>query len=367
MTVIANAPSTAVRLETLSDPELVAHGVEQFSRELMADLAGESEPVRRMVEAYDSVLHRGGKRTRGNLAVLGYAMLGGADKHVASVAAGAVEGLHAGLLVIDDVEDSSLTRRGGPTAHVMIEQDLKDQGAQGDTTLKARDLATGVGLYVQNKAQTMITDLDEVPAEWRLRTIKAVNREMMLTGVGQLMDVFSTTALPLTREQIEKVALYKTAYYSFLMPLEAGALLAGAEPTDLGVLEDYSLPAGKAFQLHDDVMGVYGDEVKMGKSPKSDIIEGKQTLLIDYAMEAATPAERAMLTRALGNGELSDTDFAVCQEIIERTGARARVSSEAQSLAQQAQDALANAPESWAAERVQQLHSLATFITARSV
>lgn len=347
------------------DLALVQQGVTWFADELRDRLSGEPPITEMVLGAYTSILERGGKRVRGVLEVVGHDMYGGDNLQVASRAAGIVEGIQANLLVLDDVSDRSDTRRGGPTAHVMIERGLRELGASGELGVMAMDMAVNTSVGIHSEIQILLGELD-VPPERALAAIKLVNDRLIRTGVGQIMDVFSTTGVPMSEEEILKIAKYKTAYYSFELPLKLGAILAGGDDEEFPRIRQYSEAAGLAFQLQDDVMGVFGDEATMGKSPMSDIMEGKQTLLMFRAKREATDAERRILVRALGNPDLTEEQFVACREILERTGARSHIEGLAQSYADQAQAAIVESPEFWKPSRVAQLQAVAAFVVARS-
>lgn len=343
---------------------LVEAGIATFSERLRADIADSHPYVREATESYLSILEAGGKRIRGALTICAYEMHGGTDTTTASLAAGVIEGLHAYLLVLDDIEDKAPTRRGRPTAHVAMETFLRAHNATGDVHQSAADMVTSGALTGQHKAQVILTELD-IPAERRLQAIASINQHLDRTGLGQILDMASTTGIPMTIKDIMSVALSKTAFYSFLMPLETGAILAGASEESLHLLRAYSLHAGVAFQLQDDIMGVFGDEQKMGKSVKSDIIEGKQTLLLAYALRASNEAQRSVLQHALGNAELTDEAFAQCQDIIIATGAVRRVREKARKQAQLAHKVLDGAPASWPSKNVNYLRAVASFAIDR--
>ncbi|HSD56124.1 MAG TPA: polyprenyl synthetase family protein, partial [Candidatus Saccharimonadales bacterium] len=291
---------------TLAMPQLnvVEAGVQQFAAELRDESADQHPHVQAAMDCYLGVLAAGGKRTRGLLTLCGYEMYGGDDPQMIASAAGVIEGLHASMLVIDDVADNAGTRRGKPSAHVAMDGFLQEQGADFDTAKLAGDMVITAALTAQNHGQSMLMRLD-VPAEQKVRASVAMNRHLARTGLGQIMDLASTTTL-FEDDDITRVAYLKTALYSVQMPLETGAYLASAHATPCEQLGEYAQHSGIAFQLHDDIMGTFGNEAEMGKSPKSDLVEGKQTLLVSYALSRANEAQRKILKHAIGNPGLSD-------------------------------------------------------------
>lgn len=344
--------------------ELVQWGVARFADGLRNEVRDGHPHMQAGIDAYLGVLQAGGKRARGMLTVCGYKLHDGDNMPMIGEAAGAIEAMHAYLLVVDDVADNADTRRGKPTAHIAMQTFLEEQGAQGKVEKTAADMAISGALVAQHWAQLVLGGLD-APTGAKLRALNAINTHLMRTNEGQVLDMASTTGAPMTIADITSVARGKTAYYSFQMPLETGALLAGASDDQLQPLADYSLHAGLAFQLQDDVMGVFGDEAKMGKSPKSDIIEGKQTLLYAFALQGANGAQRRHLEEALGNPELSDQAFALCQEIIVATGALAKIQRWAREEVERAHAVLDTAPPEWPANEVAYLRDMASFVANR--
>lgn len=337
--------------------ELAEQGVQEFSATLRTDMGQVHPYVAAAIDSYLAMLGGGGKRVRGQLVICGYRLFGGADDAMIARAAGAVEAIHAYLLVVDDVADHAQLRRGQPAAHVRMADFLRSHGASPDA---AADMAISGALTAQHQAQAIIASLPG-NREHARRAAEVLNNHLVRTSHGQVLDMASTTGLTLSEAEIVDIAQSKTAFYSFLMPLEVGAILAGARADDMAPLATYAQHAGLAFQLQDDIMGVFGNEAQMGKSAQSDIREGKQTLLILYAREAATENQRSILTHSLGNADLHPADFAACQKIIKSTGALERVRALAQQESDAARKAVEAMPAAWPAAQKQFLRDLAAF------
>lgn len=344
---------------------LVSRGVQELADDLRGSIANEHLYVRESVESYLSLLQAGGKRARGMLTICGYQMHGGTDSKNIAKAAAIVEAMHAYLLVVDDVADNAATRRGAPTAHVRMEKFLEEQGAKGDVEQTAADMAISAALLAQHYAQEIFGRLP-VDSDNLVKAITSMNGHLARTNLGQVLDMASTTGVSLSEADIINISKSKTAYYTFQMPLEVGALLAGAPQQSLGLLAEYSLHAGLAFQLQDDIMGVFGDESKMGKSAKGDIMEGKQTLLMAYAKQVASPEQLKILQESLGNSELSDEQFSRCQAIIKDTGALKEVEEYAKREANLAIEVMDNSHPDWPQGMVDYLKDIASFAINRS-
>jgi geranylgeranyl diphosphate synthase, type I len=267
----------------------------------------------------------GGKMVRGCLAVTGFNLYDGTDDHVRTTVGASAELIQACLLVPDDVQDSATLRRGHPAAHIRMRNFLfgqsfpkEDAATIGDHVVQMRARSA------ENIAPIALIDLD-VPADNKLQAIRLLNKHLGHTGLGQALDLVSAGRRDLTTELAVQIAKLKTAYYSFLMPLQLGAALAGASPEELKRFERYSLDAGIAFQWTDDIMGLFGDPTVTGKPPMDDIIEGKGTYLMVKTLKLATEKQQAVLRSAKGDRGLTQKHFGQCLEIIEGTGALAEV------------------------------------------
>ncbi len=137
---------------------------------------------------------------------------------------------------------------------------------------------------------------------------------------GQELDVVSSRKDEITKEEIFRIHKLKTSKYTFEGPLLIGALLGGAKQSDLEILKGYSTPLGLAFQLQDDILGVFGDESKLGKPVGSDIREGKKTFLLLKAKETCSKSDKKILESILGSKNLTAKNINKVREIITRSG-----------------------------------------------
>jgi len=276
------------------------------------------------LEAYkpfSSYMTRGGKRIRGALTILGYEMFGGKDSKMIVDAAMAIEMLQSYLLIMDDIQDRSETRRGGQSAHRMLQDYHKKNYLRGDSKHFGESIAMDSFLVGCHGALEIISRLPVEPSIL-VRAIQNVHKCYITTAHGQTLDIFNEVVEGVSENDVQNVLLWKTAYYTFVNPLQFGAILAGAEESQLDALLDYAVPAGKAFQITDDILGVFGDEFESGKSSLDDIRDGKRTILITKALESAENSESYFLRQCLGNSNLSMDDFIECKEIISRSGAK---------------------------------------------
>jgi geranylgeranyl diphosphate synthase type I len=179
------------------------------------------------------------------------------------------------------------------------------------------------------------------------------------------LDIFNEVLETADEQAVDKVLLWKTAYYTFMNPLQLGAILAGADEAQLKKLEDFSLSAGRVFQITDDILGIFSEEDKSGKSPLDDIKEGKRTLLSVKALELAPKADAYFLEQMLGNKQLSQAEFQRCRTIIEDSGALAYARKQAQDSVIDALAALDKAGDGWVQTHKEFLAQLVQYLIDR--
>lgn len=300
---------------------LIDADIETFSRHVVADTGEQfGELSAESMRVFCDVLSRGGKRIRGALTMLAYEMYGGKDQGVSVQAARIMEIFQTYLLITDDVYDRSRTRRGLPSAHIMHKERHELESWKDDSHHFGETIAINSGLVGCHMAMVMATELN-VPNGYIVKALATLNRNLQVTAEGQANDVFNEVTESIDAQKIENVLVWKTAYYTFVNPLQFGAILAGASDKDLEELREYSIYAGRSFQITDDVLGMFGSEFESGKSPMDDTREGKRTLLTNYAFGKVDKEDAYFLSSMLGNQDLTQADFAHVKEIIFSSGA----------------------------------------------
>jgi len=161
------------------------------------------------------------------------------------------------------------------------------------------------------------------PGDKKSKLISLVSKGISEVIFGQIHDVLLGYNYPkdYKDEDILKVHKYKTAVYTYRIPLFAGAILADASEEEFKALEDYSYPSGIAFQIRDDILGVFGDSEEIGKSTKDDIMEGKKTLLVTHVYKHGSSEQKNNLDRYLGKKDLNDQEAEEVRYIFKETGA----------------------------------------------
>lgn len=321
--------------KTVVDDELVriADGMRSTTKEQFGAMPGE------VVDAYLHVLLNGGKRIRGALAIESYRLFGGTDDTLIVQAACALEMLNTYMLVVDDIQDRSELRRGGKTAHIRLKDYHEAQHLKGDALHFGEALAMNSFLIAQHTASSILTQLP-TDAATIIKALQTVNQCLVVTAHGQTMDLFVEAAGRASDADVNNILEWKTAYYTFINPLQLGAILARATDAATQAITNYGLAAGVVFQLTDDILGMFGDEATIGKSVLDDIKEGKRTMLITQALKNATTADAYFLESCLANQQLSMHEFTQCQAIIKTSGALAAVQDLAAAKAQVALSAL---------------------------
>ncbi|WP_239157384.1 polyprenyl synthetase family protein [Actinocatenispora thailandica] len=316
--------------------------------------------------AVDAFVLGGGKRLRPTFAYWGYRGAGGADDDAAVTAFASLELLQACALMHDDVMDSSDTRRGEPAVHRRFAALHAERQWSGEPAGFGTAAAILLGDLCLGWSAEMY-DGSGVPAprlEAGRETYHLMRTEVM---AGQYLDVLAQADVAhSSRDRAERVARYKSAKYTVERPLLLGGRLAGADAdaATLAAYSAYGLPLGEAFQLRDDVLGVFGDPAETGKPAGDDLREGKRTYLVAAAYEATTPAGRAVLDARLGAAGLDADGVAQLRELIVDTGALADTERRIGQLTADCLAALAGAPI--APRPAEVLTALATAATTRT-
>ncbi|MFQ6170583.1 polyprenyl synthetase family protein [Oryzobacter sp. R7] len=294
-------------------------------------------------------LLRGGKRLRAAFLYWGHRAAGRPDSGALVRLASAMELFQAAALIHDDVMDDSDTRRGRPAAHRALASAHTGRGWSGD--------ADRFGLAGAVLAGNLcLTWTDEVyatcglPAEDVARGRPVFDRMRSQLMAGQFLDVVESMrpweGLADT-ERVDRaghVIRYKSAKYTVEHPLLIGAATGGLDEASTAALSRYGLDVGRAFQLRDDLLGVFGDPAETGKPAGDDLREGKRTVLLAHALAGTDAAGRARLDGLVGRPDLGDGEVEDLREVITGSGAVAVIEDEIARLADSAREALRSAP-----------------------
>lgn len=300
----------------------------------------------------------GGKRIRPAFCYWGYRAAGGVHDAETPIRVGAaIELLHVFALFHDDIMDGALTRRGQVTSHISLAELHGSSGWAGESRRFGEGAAILIGDLTHVMSDQLLGDIPDAA--------RHIWHEMRLeVNIGQYLDMLGSARRERSREMAQKICRYKSAKYTIERPLHLGALTADVERGAelLPVLSQYGLPLGDAFQLRDDVLGVFGDTAITGKPVGDDLREGKPTLLLAYAYEKADEKQRRVLDR-VGSPDLTSSDIADMQSIISDTNALQDIESTISSLRDEAIRVLHQSQVDSSA--VSALEELAHYVTDR--
>lgn len=343
--------------------ELVGKSLDEFLSERAAEFAGISPDLATLVPLARGFMS-GGKRYRALFCYWGWRSIQvgtdafdpmpqpeNADDIEAIVfASAALEMFHAAALVHDDIMDNSDTRRGAPSAHRSIEAHHRDGGWRGDATAFGRNGALLLGDLLLGWSDELFDSAGlRVARAEALASRREFVRMRTEVTAGQYLDILeegawvaSPDSEALTRAQ--RVVVYKSAKYSIEAPLAIGATLGGATDAQIAALRAFGLPLGVAFQLRDDLLGVFGDPEQTGKPAGDDLREGKRTVLIALARSALPASARSLIDELLGEPDLDDEQVSMIRTALKDSGAVDRVEAMIARHVQIARAALADAP-----------------------
>lgn len=261
----------------------------------------------------------GGKCVRSTYMYLGW--LCGADEHPAALrAAASFELLHAFALLQDDVMDGSALRRGRPAAHVKFAQWHRERAMSGSPERFGEAAAVLLGDLCLVWAQQMMREsgVDDIALSRGWPRYDEMRIEL---AVGQFADLVNDAAEFPRWGQVLDVLRRKSGNYTVRRPLEIGAAMAGCAPSLLRLLGEYGEAVGEAFQLRDDVLGIFGSPEITGKPAGSDLIERKATSVVVAAYRLADATLRGELTQLMSTRDLGDADIRRWRKLIVATGA----------------------------------------------
>jgi geranylgeranyl diphosphate synthase, type I len=363
--------------------DLVQLSIDGFLADRAADFHSIAPELVRFTDVATSFLS-GGKRFRALFCYWGWQSASGlsqgfdplpddavsADLPGVVLAASALEVFHAAALVHDDIMDRSDTRRGAASAHKRLEAMHVDEGWTGDAALFGQSGALLLGDLLLGWSDELFDAgtalLSSAPAARAGRAEFARMRTEVTAG--QYLDILEENAWTRNPEadalpRAHRVIVYKSAKYSVEAPLAIGAALGGANLDQLSSLRAFGLPLGVAYQLRDDLLGVFGDPAVTGKPAGDDLREGKRTVLIALARQKLSSQARTLMDELLGDPELDAQQVDVMRNTLRECGAAEHIERIIDHNVALAKDALRDAPLAPSARA--QLLELAETVTRR--
>jgi geranylgeranyl diphosphate synthase type I len=317
--------------EPAYDADLLAHvegKLAEFLGRAGAEICHTEPRVRAGIDALCDFVLGGGKRLRPTFAWWSWRGAGGdpAGEQTEGVlqAVASLELIQACALIHDDIIDSSDHRRGSPTVHIAFAKQHAEQGWLGSPATFGLAAAVLIGDLALAWADDMFAEAP-LPAStlaaarpaWR-----AMRTEVM---AGQYLDIRTQATGDTSVDAALRIDMLKTAPYTVQRPLHLGAALAGADDELIGTLLAFGGDVGVAFQLRDDLLGVFGDPLVTGKPAGDDLRDGKRTLLVALGLERAAQQGRddavTVISDAIGNTELSEADVDTVRQALVEVGA----------------------------------------------
>lgn len=252
----------------------------------------------------------GGKKLRGVLIKLGYQIAGGGENKAILDVAAAYEIFHTSILAHDDIIDQSPKRRGRSSLYKAL--------GGGHLGLSLAICLADCGFFLATKT---ISE-SNFATESKILALEHFSKTVLNTALGEMLDV----KLPYLNKNkwgkdVFNIMRLKTAEYTISAPLQIGAILAGGDPKLIRGLGEFGKNLGIAFQIQDDILGVFGSAKKLGKSVTTDIEEGKNTLLVIQAVRQANLTQRKTLQKYYGNGTIGQKGFEALKQVFSQTGA----------------------------------------------
>jgi geranylgeranyl diphosphate synthase type I len=286
-------------------------------------------------DSLTSFLLDSGKRLRPMFAYAGFFASGGSLEKPVIRAMASLELLQACALIHDDLMDGSDTRRGKPSIHRHFESRHVQDDLDGFAPHYGLSAAVLLGDLALVWSDQMLNSAG-LTTEQVTRLLPYYNEMRVELMAGQFLDIHEQTQKTTSVDRSMKIARYKSGKYTVERPLHLGAAMATAPSEIFTALSDYGLPLGEAFQLRDDLLGVFGDPSVTGKPAGDDLREGKRTVLIAMTNDRQSESQREIARKHFGKPDLDAEGVALLREIIESTGARAELEATIERLTEQA-------------------------------
>ncbi len=329
MTALLSPLSAAVPNAVVGPVEDVLCRLLEAERERWAAVPGANT----LIDDLRRAVLSGGKRLRPTFSHWGYVGACGREPGADVLRLGAaLELLHTFALVHDDVMDGSATRRGAPSTHAALAERHQRHDWRGERRRFAEGTAVLVGDLAFSLSQQVVSGLPaQVQATWHQMCSELV--------LGQYLDLAGAAEGDRDAGFAIRVASLKSGQYTVVRPLQLGAALAGGLDRMGRIYAAYGEPLGQAFQLRDDLLGVFGDPEVTGKPAGNDLREGKPTLLLALTAARAPTSARTVFAR-IGRPQLTEADVATVAELIVTTGAAAEVGRRIDASVERAREAL---------------------------
>lgn len=263
---------------------------------------------------------RGGKRIRAALLYYSYLAFSGKNREAALFASMSMELAETYLLIHDDIMDNDVLRRGGITIH----HQYKNKALKNELSkISAKNYGVSMAILAGDIACALSNEIiinSKFEPKLCNKAVRELNKIYTLEGFGQSMDIETQFKRNVKKSEVLSIYGLKTVPYTFDGPLRIGAILAGASDGRLEKLSRFANYLGLAFQIQDDILGMFGSQEKLGKPVTSDLKEGKKTLLILEALKKANHKQKEIINQNLGNKSVAISNLKQVRRVVAETG-----------------------------------------------
>jgi len=256
---------------------------------------------------------RGGKRLRSLLMIYAYQALGGNKQSEIIKASAAMELVQTSLLIHDDIMDQDNLRRGGESVHYKYSKYFDEVNEH---------FGVSIAIIAGNIAASYVFDVignTTFSDSKKIKAMQIIIDYLAQVNFGQAEDILLSKKENFTEAGIEKVHYFKSMTYTAMMPILSGASLADYDKEKINALKIYAQNVGLAFQIHDDIIGIFGDTKKTGKPNGSDLSQNKKTFLILKTLEYASKTEQEFIKKLLGQKSITVYELEKARKIIIKT------------------------------------------------
>lgn len=339
--------------------------IDAYFDKVLKESVNDDDLVSEALEHARAIVMAGGKRLRSAFMYYGYVGAGGENEEEILETSIGVELIHSFLLVHDDIIDRDDIRHGVATLH----RRYADFGKRFFPEKDVEHFGNSIAIIMGDMLYAFGNDIiftSPFPKEKIFEALSKVQHIVSLTVVGQARDIYMEYKKEASEEEILAMYKNKTAKYTVEGPLHMGAILAGASQELLDGYSAYAVPLGIAFQIQDDILGIFGTTKRLGKPVGSDVQEGKITILVSRAMKNGSSEDKRRLQKLLSLGkDFQDKDLEEFRELIVRTGALDEVKTLADKYIKEGRAALENIKSMISPRTYDFLSSVSDYMTHR--
>lgn len=328
-----------IKVELAELKKQVDREIDRYLDTVIAEASKKDVFVAGATKHFKKMILAGGKRLRPIMMYWGYIAAGGTNHKEIIKTSISIELIHAFLLMHDDIIDRDDLRHGKKTMHAQYRDHYRRffQGQNAEHFGNSIAIVTGDFVYSLGNQVIFASQFDPITI---VRALNKMQDIVGLTCVGEIQDIYMEYSKKVTEDRILQMYENKTARYTFDGPLKLGAIFAGADDVFCEQLSAYAIPVGIAFQIRDDILGVFGNSQKTGKPVGSDIAEGKMTYLVHHAYKNASEAQKKVLNRYFGKRTIDRAGVDAFCDVLIATGARADADARIHALVKQSREAL---------------------------